>query len=354
MKIISLIASLTFIVSTCLAQQPKTPFVLGAIDIRYNSRASAVNGTPKEKTSDRYGITLNMSDSAVFKGTIDYLPLITGTFDRIIQPASLIYQLDCDVVNPANPSQTKNVGRLYGLVPIDINGVYKYGSGSLKVSVYSIGRAQGFESKFAGVAAGKPLLKNDGLMSKIKKEALSISKQVQGKTIALVVKKYDKMTFVGHTLAAGPVQYYPEAKVDGTMIYDYDRYAWYFQNVTIMYAVDGRQLVDRVTGSIRWIESPKKGLIRDGEYQFDVRVNEPPPNESSAFAAASDETAFFQSDDTIAALTGAMKYRDTLQGDTVTASTVTVDLKGGKLTRQQTMNLTKLILLSSIVPMNAE
>jgi len=53
-------------------------------------------------------------------------------------------------------------------------------------------------------------------------------------------------------------------------------------------------------------------------------------------------------------LVGVMKYKDTLQGETVVASRVAIDLTGNQLTKQQVMNLFKLVFFSSIVPINAE
>jgi hypothetical protein len=191
-------------------------------------------------------------------------------------------------------------------------------------------------------------------MSKLKKEALSITKSINGKSVAIAVTKYDKMEFQSHVLAAGPVQIYPEAVVNGSMIYDYGRTAWYFDNVTITYALDGQQRQDKLTGNIRWIEAANRAASGEGEYQFDIRVNEPAQTEASVFSGPADESAFFSTDDAIPALTGVMKYKDVLIGEKVTASAVTVDLKGNKLTKQQAMNLAKLLLLSAVVPLNAE
>lgn len=336
--------TLTLIIAMCcsaMAQTNKPSFVKGTIDI-------------KKAATTKYTINVNVSDSAVMRGTIDYTPLITGLLDRVTQPASLNYQMDCDVVNPNDPKQVKNVGRLFGVVPIGTDGVYNYSGGSLKVIVNSIGRSQGFESKFSGTAAGRPLLKSESLLSKVKKEALSITRSVGGKTVSVAVKKYDVMKFNNHVVAAGPIQIYPEITVNGSMIYDYDRYVWYFKDVAIQYNTDGAVRVDKVSGNIRWIEQPKKGSQRLGEYQFDIRVNEPLAGESGVFAAATDESAFFQTDDSIASLGGAMKYTDTMNGDTVTTSAVEVSLVGNKISRQQCMNLAKLIILSCVVPINAE
>lgn len=332
------------------AQTNKPTFIKGTMDIRFNTRTVA---EPTKGVTDLYTLNLNVSDSALFKGTIAFTPYL-ASFLGAVQSASLNYNIECDVVNPANPSQTKNVGRLYGIVPITPEGVYKFGDGSLRVGVYASGRSQEFESKFTGTAAGKPLVRSEGFLDKLKREAMNISKTVNGKTVTLIVKKYDKMTFTGHVMGQGPVPIYGEATVSGEMVYDYARLAWYFNNLKMSYAQDGQSKVDTLTGSIRWVESPQRKSNGEGEYQFDVRVNEPPPSESSAFSAATDESAFFQTDDTVAGLSGTMKYRDTMKGETVTASVVAVDLKGSKLSRQQTMNLAKLIMISSIIPINAE
>jgi hypothetical protein len=282
---------------------------------------------------------------------VEQLPVIPGTFS-ISQAGKLTYALDCDVINPNNPAQTRNVGRLYGVVPVDKNNVYGFADGTLRISVFGMGTAKGFDSKFAGVALGKPPAQSASFFSKLK--SLSFTKQVNGKTVAIAVSKYDKMEFQAHVLAAGPVPIYPEVTVNGSMIYDYGRSAWYFQNVTAIYAVDGHRLQDTLTGNIRWVESPNRKTNGEGEYQFDIRFNEPPPSESSVFAESSDESAFFSTDDQIAGLTGTMKYKDTMSGDSVIASAVTVGLTGNKLTKQQAMYLCKLLFVSTIVPLNAE
>lgn len=334
--------------ATCLAQPTNKPtFIKGTMDIKFNSRT-----TPG--ALDSYTLNLNVSDSALFRGSITNTPIQTGAFDRVTRQASIAYNIDCDVVNPANPSQTRNVGRLYGRVPIEASGKYRFDTSTLKVSVVPIGRAQGFESKYGGVAEGRPIAGELGLLKSLKKEVQIISRKVGSKTVSVPVRKYDKMTFISHVIGAGPVQYYPAITVNGTMMYDYDRYCWFFQDVRIAYTEDSKPVEDKITGSIRWIEKPKSGTSREGEYQFDVRINEVPATASDVFAGSSDEAAFFQVDDSLTALTGAMKYKDVMQGDSPSSSLVSVELTGNKLTRQQCMNFAKLILLTCVVPLNAE
>jgi hypothetical protein len=214
--------------------------------------------------------------------------------------------------------------------------------------------AKGFESKFTGLAAGKPPMKALGLIDSLKKQAVNITKNVNGKNMTIIVKKYDKMQFQNHILGAGPVQIYQEVTVNGEMIYDYDRSVWYFNRMTISYVVDGQQKVDKVSGTILWVESADRKSTGNGEYDFDVRINEPPPGEEAIFASSSDESAFFATDNSIPSLTGTMKYHDTINGDTTTASSVKIDLTGNKLTKQQMMVLCKLLVFSAAVPMNAD
>ena len=123
------------------------------------------------------------------------------------------------------------------------------------------------------------------------------------------------------------------------------------------YIVGGKTLTDKLTGNIKWVESPNYKTNGEGEYQFDVRVNEPeqPSNETAVFQkAADDEAAFFATDNTLPSLVGTAKYKDQRRGETVASSTVTVDLTGNNLTKVQTVNLFKLIWLTCIVPMNSD
>jgi hypothetical protein len=158
------------------------------------------------------------------------------------------------------------------------------------------------------------------------------------------------MEFRQHVVAAGPAQIYQPVTVNGELFYDYDKSCWFFNNVTIQYAEQNQIKVDRLSGTIRWDKA-------SNAYQFDVRVNEAPPSLENAFAAstASDESAFFEVDNSLSTLTGKMLYKDRkdAKGNTL-ASDVTVDLLGSKLTKQQTMSLCKVLLFSTVVPMNAD
>lgn len=339
-----------------MAQTKPDTFIKGEMNVRFDTRIQTdTDGKPKAGATDKYTLSVNISNSALFHGTISQRPNIDGGVFGNTQTGLLSYAVDCDVVNPKNPAQTRNVGKLYGTIPVDKNNVYRFADGNLTVNVFGMGSAKGFDSKFSGLALGKPPAPEIGAIAKMKQSAMSITKSVNGKATTIIVNKYDKMEFRQHVLAAGPVQIYPDINVNGSMLYDYGRSAWYFQGVTVTYAVEGRQMQDSLTGNIRWVETPDRKTTGEGEYDFDIRVNEPPPSESAVFDGPKDESAFFDTDNSASALTGTMKYKDTITGDdNVTSSNVQIALIGNKLTKQQTMYLAKLIFFSMVVPLNAE
>lgn len=325
------------------------PTIKGNMEISYGSRTQVDgSGKPTMGAKDIYNVNVNVANSAIFKGTIIDYPLVMGGVfgGNVAQARSLNYDIACDVVNPKNPAQIKNVGRMFGKVPIEQSGTYRYDTGSLQVSVLPIGNAGGFDSKFSGTTIGKPLIRPLNWLETMQRSAVNITRSVNGKTMTVVLKKYDKMEFRQHTIGAGPVAVYSSCIVNGEMLYDYDKSCWFFNNVTVQSSAG----FDRLTGNIRWMEAASG----EGEYQFDIRVNEPPPNEGAAFSPASDEAAFFETDSKVPSLTGTMKYKDTKKGKITLSSAVTIDLVGNNLTKQQAMILCKIIIFSTVVPMNSD
>lgn len=331
--------------------------IKGKLDIQFNSRVQVDNaGNPTLGVKDVYTFDVTAVDTLGFQGTIQALPtVLSSRLGSERQKAALNYNLSLLVANPANLSQKKAVGKLVGEVQIDKQGVYHFDQGTLRIAVDAMGKATGFESAFRGTAVGKPP-KNASLAEKVKKQAQTISRQVKGKTVSLVVKDYDIMTLQGLVLAAGPVRSYPETTVNGEMMYDYERSAWYFRNLTMTYQLDGKTVTDKVTGNIKWVESPQRKTNGQGQYEFDVRFNEPEQtsNESAVFAKADDEAAFFATDTSLPSLTGTAKYVDRFRGETVTSSAVTIDLVGNNLNKTQVVNAFKLIWLVDVVPVNSE
>jgi hypothetical protein len=340
------------------AAPAKTLSMRGSLDIAFNTRIQVDDqGLPNKGVTDVYKLKLDMCDTVIFSGAITYLPgLFSQVLGRYEQQATLQYALDVGIRNPANLADEKMIGRLVGGVPIDAKGVYQFNQGTLRMAVDSMGKAAGFESAFKGVALGKPLKKASAL-DQLKQQAMTFQKQVQGKTVALKVTDYDKMTFADLVMSAGPVKTYPECRLNGEMVYDYERSAWYFNGLVMNYIIDGKPYADKLSGHIKWIESPQRKTTGEGKYVFDIRVNEQqnaPVGEAAAFAGADDESAFFAVDNTVMGLTGDAAYKDTMRGEDVTASSVTINLTGNQLTKVQMVNLGKMLWLVDIVPLNAE
>jgi len=351
------VMALAFVTTGAFAQTNTPLFIKGDLKINYITRQNPV-GT--KGIQDVYDINLNVANSAVFHGKMTDRPqIVEGMFNKAVtQPRSLKYDVSCDIMNPKNTAQVKkNVSKLSGFVNIASSGEYNY-NGGLGFSV--LDRMAGSDSKFSGVAAGKPLVRPANWLDTLQRQTVNITRNVNGKTMTVALKKYDKMEFRSLVLAAGPIPLYSDATVNGEMLYDYDKNTWFFNNMNVNYSTtspSGENIIksDRITGTIRWVEDENRKANGKGEYQFDVRVNEPLVNESAAFASTTtDESAFFTTDTSVPGLSGTMKYQDTLKGDTTLASTVTIDLTGNSITKQQLMILNKIIIFVSVIPMNSD
>lgn len=351
-KLITILALIALPLTGLYAQAPLT--VKGSLNIAYNSRSQA---KPTPGVKDVYELKVNVANSAVFSGKIyDQPQIIDGWINKkVIQPRVLKYDVACDAVNPQNPTQTRNIGRMFGDVPITPDGVYKYDSGSLVVDILPMGSAAGFTSKFGGQALGKPMNRPANWMDTLRRETINITRNVNGKQLTVALKKYDKMDFVQVVLAQGPIQIYQPVTVNGSLIYDYDKSCWFFNNFAVQYADGGVIKIDRIAGTIRWVEDPQRESNGIGQYEFDVRVNEPVSDGTGAFAAQADESAFFTTDTNIPGLTGTMKYKDTINSaGATTSSQVAIDLTGNNISKQQVMVLSKVIIFASVVPMNSD
>lgn len=332
------------------------PTVTGSMQITFGtvSQASDSGKIPKGAT-DVYTVNLNVANSVLLHGTITRLPYVAATFGS--QQGSLTFDVDTDVVNPRNPKQTRNIGKLAGSVPVDAKNVYHWDQGGVAIDTFALGTAVPVHSKFDGVVMGKPP-GDTSLLAKIRKLPISISRSIHGQTVTMVITQYDVMTFSGHILAAGPVQTYPAVTVSGELLYNYSNLSWVFHGVTCSYSIAGQAHTDTLSGDIRYVKDPKYETNGLSSYQVNAMVNEPPPSESAAFAPASSEADFFATDDNVQGLTGTIAYHDTWKDpshpsdDSVVADAVTVDLVGNHLTKVQVMYMVKILFASAIGPFN--
>ena len=96
---------------------------------------------------------------------------------------------------------------------------------------------------------------------------------------------------------------YPRTTVNGNLDYDYETGNYYTNGIRFNYQVNGKDVEDLVTGSIKWVEDANRASNGKGQYEFNLRFNEAkntkPAGEAAAFAKMSDEEAFFAVDNTI-------------------------------------------------------
>jgi hypothetical protein len=339
--------------------------IAGTMDIDFGTRTNLDTsgdlkpGSPAIGAKDVYKFTLNVGKTTEFAGKIERQPnLFTKTLGRRKQDAQLWYTIDLSLFNPRDMKMKKTVGKWVGTVPIDTaSGAYDLSGGSakespLRIKVDPAGAAAGFEEFFRGRLMGKAE----------KKESLAqyTYKRIIGdKTVSVVVKKSDPMRFDNIILAKGPSENYPRTSVNGRLDYDYETGNWYTDGIRFTYSLDGKDMEDVVTGSIKWVEDPDRKANGKGYYEFNLRFNEEKNKKSGgegeAFAKLSDEDAFFAVDNSVPCLTGRITYVDTMSsGDEApTSSKITYALDANKLTKQQVMNFFKLWMIG-VGPTNDE
>jgi hypothetical protein len=348
------------------AQITEEKVISGTMDIEFGTRTNLdtsgdlKDGSPAIGAKDTYRFDLTVAKTTQFTGTIHRQPnLYTRTLARRKQDALLTYSADLAVLKPDDPKQKKVIGKWVGTVPIDTaTGAYDLGGGrngesKLRIAVDTVGRMTGFTDLFGGKLVGKAE-KKDNLAQ------YTFKRIIGDKTVQIVVKKSDPMSFQNIVLAKGPSENYPRTSVSGRLDYDYETGNWYTSGIHFAYNLDGKDFEDVVTGSIKWVEDPERKTNGKGYYEFNLRFNEEKykkaPGEAAAFEKMSDEDAFFAVDNTIPCLTGRISYVDTMGGSPdapPTASKITYDLDANKLTKQQIMNFYKLWMIC-VGPTNDE
>jgi hypothetical protein len=343
----------------------KDDVITGAMQIDFKTRTNLdTSGDLKEgsaaiNVADSYKLDLIVAETTQYVGEIQRYPkLYSKILGRNKQDAKLFYNVQLNVLNPKDLKQKKTVGKWVGTVPVDpATGAYDLSGGgaqesALRVDVDAVGKAQAFKDNFGGKLIGK----SD------KKENLgsSLYKRVVGnKTVEVKVTKSDPMTFQNVQLAKGPAEIYPRTTVNGKLDYDYETGNYYADNIKFRYTLDGKEVEDTITGTIKWFEDADRASTGKGYYDFNLRFNEEKnktaSTEGNAFEAMSDEDAFFAVDTSVPSLTGKIEYVDTFVGGgtTPSASKVTYHLNANKLTKQQAVNFFKLWIIA-VGPTNDE
>lgn len=343
----------------------KDGVITGTMDIEFKTRTTPdssgefADGSPQKGVQDKYTFTLRVADTTEFSGSIVRQPNIyTKTLRKRVQGAAIGFDVDLAVLNPKDLKQKKTAGKWVGVIPIDTaTGAYDLGAGKaeerpLRIVVDSIGAVQGFTDAFAGRMFGKAE-KKDNLAE------YTYKRLVGKRTVEFKVSKSDPMKFDNIELARGPQGIYPRAFVNGRLDYDYETGNWLTDGIRFKYTLDGKELEDVVTGTIKWVEDANRKTNGKGHYEFNLRFNEEKNRsaggESAAFEQLSAEDAFFVVDDSVPALTGTIEYIDTMSygSEAPSSSKVTYNLNANKLTKQQAMNFIKLWLIC-VGPTNDE
>ena len=329
--------------------------ITGGMDIEFRTRKNLDDkGKPQKGVTDQYVLSLNVAQTTEFKGSIQRQPAIGGILGTG-QKAQLAYSIDLAVLNPANLSQKRSVGKWVGTVPVTGNGEYNeegLPDSLQRIAVDAIGKAPAFTDKFGGKLIGK---------GKKAANAVTYIRQLAGKEVKVEVKNTDPMRFESLALAMGPAQTYPRTVVNGNLDYDYETGNYYTNGIRFLYQQNGKETEDVVTGSIKWVEDANRASNGKGQYEFNLRFNEAkntkPAGEAAAFAKMSDEEAFFAVDNTIPSLTGTITYEDqmTTVGDKQQpgSSKIKYNLAANQLTKVQIMNFFKLWLVC-VGPTNDE
>jgi hypothetical protein len=336
------------------------------MDIQFNTRTNQDNsgdlleGSAAVGAMDNYKFSLAVAKTTEFEGQITRQPnLYTKTLRKLKQGAALGFNINLSVRNPRDLKQKRTIGKMVGGVPVDeksgaylLDGGGVQGVSPLRIVVDTAGTQQGFTDNFGGRILGKAE-KKDNLAG------YTYKRLVGSKEVEFTVKKVDPMKFENVQLAKGPAGIYPRTNVSGRLDFDYETGNWLTDGIRFRYSLDGRDVEDVITGTIKWVEDANRKTNGKGHYEFNLRFNEeknrPAKSEAAAFENASPEEAFFAVDEDLPSLTGRIDYVDTFipGGDTPSSSKVTYHLKANKLTKQQVMNFCKLWLLC-VSPTNDE
>jgi len=350
------LASTLFLGCLSLGAQTSINAVTGTMDIDFGTRKNVDDkGKPVAGAKDVYKMNLRVVDTTDFTGQVTREPVTEGWFGES-KKSKFTYSIDLGLLNPSNPAQKKTVGKWVGTMPVTEKGEYQIDAGvnnesKLRIAVDAVGKGVAFQDAFSGRIYGKGTKKSTDVISFVRK--------IGGREVKVNVKTSDPMRFESVKLAKGPSANYPAAVVNGDLVYDYETGNYLLNNLHISYSLDGKEVNDSLTGSIKWVQDPNYDTNGKSWFDFNVRFNEKdkPTSEADAFTEMSDEAAFFAVDTSVSSLTGTVNFEDQMMGsgeDKVpSTSKITYNLTGNNISKQQVMNFFKMWLLA-IGPTNDE
>lgn len=368
-------AAFTLVSSMALAGPMTDPvnakgLLKGTVDATFNTKTRfdtsgrAPDGAPALGAADVYAVNVAVADQFRFQGNINVLPWIpTRTLGVTLQGGAVTTQL---AISALQGAQSVGIGNLVGGMSVDGDGKYRLDTpprdaGNLRFAMSTVGRVQGFTSNFKGEIQGR-IPEQAGLAAKVKAAGQGIQKTyvryVNGKPVPHTVKNADPMKFTSAMLASGPSTAYPDTQISGSIDWVDEEKKWYV-DITATYAAEGKQNVDRYSGSIDWFTDADRKSSGKGWYDFNIRLNEKAASQQDFFTGPMNPNDYFATDTSVPGFTGRVEYIDKCDskgcigdGEKVLSSKITYNVDANQSSPIQSMNLWKIIGILMVGPFN--
>lgn len=335
--------------------------IKGEMNMTFNTRTSSgtEEGAPKKGVKDSYSVNLTINGNRQIQGNITRQPRIKQMGIRTVQQPQ--YDFDLNWVAISAQGEKRTMGKWVGVMPIEgSTGAFVLDGGgdqqrALRIAI-DVGQA--INDQFGGRFYGKP-------EDKTKLSAESFKRMINGKQVEYKYQA-DPLRFDGLILAEGPDKgRYNRNTVTGSLDYDRATGNYFAKNIRSAYSADGKDYVDTITGTIKWVEDPQRKSNGKGRYEFNLRFNEdkftkPLPEDQATKIA--DEDAIFAVSKGVPSIGGTIEYTDSFSGSALkdpdgnplpTGSKAVYNLQATDLTKQQVMNFAKLWMIA-VGPTNDE
>lgn len=334
--------------------------IKGDMTMTFNTRSTSgtEDGAPKRGVKDVYQVNLTVNANRQIQGQISRQPRIKQMGIRTVQQPQ--YDFDLKWIALITNQGPRTVGNWVGVMPYDASGAFILDGGgdqqrAMRIAV-DVGQTVNdqFSGRFYGKAEDKSKLSVD-----------SFKRIVNGKTVE---HKYqaDPMKFENLILAEGPDKgRYTRATVNGSLDYDRATGNYFAKNLKFAYSLEGKDYIDNVSGTIKWVEDPQRASNGKGKYEFNLRFNEEKftkPAPENQIAAVASEDDIFAVTTGVPSITGTIDFVDSFNGSALkdpdgkplpTGSKATYNLKTTDLTKQQVMNFVKMWMVA-VGPTNDE
>jgi hypothetical protein len=348
-SILTLVFTLGLAATAYTSEAPMTQegYMKGSLVINWDTRlASNRDGEyPKADVTDTFTYDVTVGHTT-YKGDVVCKPYIFSKhLGRVVQVGDCKYDINVGVINPSNPSQHKNVGKIVGNYAIDQKGQVNLSEATVRMEVQSLGQAQAMTSNYTGVFSGKaPSAETtvSRLRDEATKKSATITRMVGKNTVSVTLGDVDPLEFKNTGLPAGPSANYPQATVNGQLIYSYESDNW-FPQLSLNYS----DVKDSLGGGIKWVEQGKGA----GRYELNVILNEGQTGLADEAAAFDEnvqgEDAFFAADPSQSVLNGTIEFNETAGGVDNLARKTDIKFNIGvqQVTAQQALAFWKLLLL---------